>query len=97
VDAWLAQLSAGDAVAGPPVAKLRDRIPASVLQIGDAERASWSPAAEDVGRLAAALHQRGVAVDPLALVPNYYRRSAAEENKSSGSLPLRGEGWGGGG
>lgn len=76
VDAWLGRLAPGDAVAGPPLAKLRDRLPAGVLTC---EEASWSPAARCVGVLGAELLARGGAVDPLALVPHYYRRSAAEE------------------
>jgi tRNA threonylcarbamoyladenosine biosynthesis protein TsaB len=83
VDAWLAQLAPGDAVAGPPVAKLRERLPEGVMAC---EAELWSPAARDVGALAAALFERGAAVDPLSLVPRYYRKSAAEEKFSPRSL-----------
>jgi tRNA threonylcarbamoyladenosine biosynthesis protein TsaB len=84
VEVWLARLAPGDAVAGPPVAKLRERLPESVT-ICEAEL--WSPAAREVGTLAAEMFERGAAVDPLSLVPRYYRRSAAEEKQ-----PQRGEG-----
>lgn len=76
VEDWLNRLSPGAVVAGPPLAKLRDRLPPRVTA---ADEARWSPAAAAVARLAIDLHRRGAAVDPLALVPNYYRKSAAEE------------------
>lgn len=76
VDAWLDSLSPGDAVAGAPLAKCRDRIPAGVAVVDEAQ---WSPAAGSTGQLAAELFHRGASVDPLALVPQYFRKSAAEE------------------
>lgn len=76
IDAWLARLAPGETVAGPPLSKLAARLPEGVLV---ADEPQWSPAAGAVARLAIELHRRGAAVDPLALVPNYYRKSAAEE------------------
>jgi tRNA threonylcarbamoyladenosine biosynthesis protein TsaB len=80
LDAWLARLAPGDAVVGPPLAKLRDRIPPGVV-IVDAKQ--QEPAATHVGRLAAILADRGATVDPLALVPHYFRQSAAEEKRAT--------------
>ena len=76
IEDWLNRLAPGAVVAGPPLAKLRDRLPHGVIM---ANEARWSPAAAAVAQLAIDLHHRGAAVDPLALVPNYYRKSAAEE------------------
>ena len=80
VDKWLARLSPGDAVAGPPLTKCRGRIPAGVAIL---DEANWTPAAAFTGQLAVELFQRGAAVDPLALVPQYFRKSAAEEKSPS--------------
>jgi tRNA A37 threonylcarbamoyladenosine modification protein TsaB len=80
VDAWLERLRPGDAVAGPPLAKLRDRLPPGVAVMAPQV---WSPAASNVGKLAMELFDRGGAVDPLSLVPRYYRKSAAEEKALS--------------
>lgn len=73
---WLNRLAPGDVVVGPPLLKVRDRLPPGVTAVDEAR---WSPAAAAVAQLAIDLHHRGAAVDPLALVPNYYRKSAAEE------------------
>ncbi len=75
-DAWLAQLKPGELVCGPPLEKLRDRLPQGVLC---ADPAQWTPRAENVGRLGIAAFQSGATVDPMQLVPQYYRKSAAEE------------------
>lgn len=80
VDAWLARLQSGDAVAGPPLAKLRAGLPASVIV---ADETTWPPSAAAAGRVGAALFARGVSVQPLELVPKYYRDSAAEEKRRS--------------
>jgi len=73
---WLNQLQAGDLVAGPPLAKLRDRLPAGVEAV---DSRFWTPQAATLGRLGLAAHQLGQTIDPMQLVPNYYRKSAAEE------------------
>ncbi len=75
-DEWLAQLRPGDLVCGPPLEKLRDRLPTGVL-CSDPDQ--WSPRAEYVGRLGIAACRSGETVDPMQLVPRYYRKSAAEE------------------
>jgi tRNA threonylcarbamoyladenosine biosynthesis protein TsaB len=79
VEEWLARLAPSDGVAGPPVAKLREHLPTGVAVV---ESETPLPSAADVGRLAATLARRGAAVDPLALVPQYYRQSAAEEKRA---------------
>jgi tRNA threonylcarbamoyladenosine biosynthesis protein TsaB len=76
VPKWLEQLSAGDIVAGPPLAKWREQLPDGVMT---AHEESWTPMAGAVGRLAALLFHRHGGVSPMKLVPQYYRRSAAEE------------------
>jgi tRNA threonylcarbamoyladenosine biosynthesis protein TsaB len=84
VDDWLARLAAGDAVAGPPLARLRHRIVQGV-QVIDEQR--WTPTAAAAGRLAIELLARGSSIDPLMLVPRYYRKSAAEEKANAKEAP----------
>jgi tRNA threonylcarbamoyladenosine biosynthesis protein TsaB len=76
VDGWLALLRPGDVVAGPPLEKLAARLPAGVV-VAAAE--TWAPLAATVGKLGyERLLQLGH-IDPIQLVPDYGRRSAAEE------------------
>jgi tRNA threonylcarbamoyladenosine biosynthesis protein TsaB len=77
---WFARLHPGDAVAGPPLAKLRERVPVGVDVV---DEALWQPSAAATGRLAIELATRGVTTPPLELVPHYYRRSAAEEKAAA--------------
>jgi tRNA threonylcarbamoyladenosine biosynthesis protein TsaB len=93
IDQWLDRLRPGDLVAGPPLTKLRDRLPPHVDAV---DPQLWLPTAAAAGRLAAKLHQRGVRTTPLELVPHYYRQSAAEEKKrSSDSGPRSSTGYAG--
>lgn len=80
VGEWVAQLSPGDSVSGPPLAALGQQIPAGVKMV---DEALWQPAASSVGLLAAGLAARGYSIDPMTLVPNYYRLSAAEEKAAT--------------
>ncbi len=82
IEAWLEQLREGDYVAGPPLSKLADRLPAGVKLV---DPQFWNPQASTLGRLGFASHQLGQTVDPMQLVPNYYRKSAAEEKAERGS------------
>jgi tRNA threonylcarbamoyladenosine biosynthesis protein TsaB len=83
IDVWLARLAPGDAVFGPPAAKLAPHLPSgvSIVASGGSE-----PSAAAAGRLAFEAYVRGGCVRPLELVPNYYRRSAAEEKMARGEL-----------
>ena len=76
IDDWLSRLTAADAVAGPPLSKLQDRLPAEVASLPPR---LWQPTAASVGRLAIQLFDLGDQINPLELVPRYYRKSAAEE------------------
>lgn len=76
IDTWLAQLAPGDAVVGPPLEGLRDRLPQGVESF---DRETWKPQASLVGRLGIERYRRGLVTDPAQLAPQYYRRSAAEE------------------
>lgn len=73
---WLEGLQAGEMVAGPPLGKLKDQVPDGVIVADEPE---WKPSAQFVGQLAIAAYHAGHTVDPIQLVPNYYRQSAAEE------------------
>ena len=78
-------------LAGPTAARRRRRRPAA----GQMARASsppasssrtkalWQPTAAAAGRLGVELFHRRGGVDPLELVPQYYRKSAAEEKRKS--------------
>jgi tRNA threonylcarbamoyladenosine biosynthesis protein TsaB len=76
IDDWLGQLRAGDTVIGPPLAQLAGKLPASVKAV---DQKLWQPQASVVGRLGYDLFLAGQTTDPIHLVPNYYRKSAAEE------------------
>lgn len=76
IEDWLAELHAGDSVVGPPLAQLAERLPTGVTAV---EAKFWQPQASVVGQLGYKLFQAGELVDPVQLVPNYYRKSAAEE------------------
>ena len=76
VDQWLELLDEGDFVAGPPLAKLTARLPNGVEAT---DPNTWTPQAATVGRLGFDAYQQGKTSDPMQLVPNYFRKSAAEE------------------
>jgi len=73
---WFERLAPGDAVAGPPLAKCRQQLPPGVIVV---DEAFWPPNAAAAGRLGVQLLERGEETNSLELVPNYYRKSAAEE------------------
>jgi tRNA threonylcarbamoyladenosine biosynthesis protein TsaB len=87
VDTWLEQLQPQDVVAGPPLAKRCDRLPPGVAVIDESK---WHPQAAAVAQLAMQLFESGGGVDPLALVPHYYRKSAAEEKAALSPRPVTG-------
>lgn len=82
IDAWLRSLKAGDRVAGPPVARLRDRLPSGVHAV---ESAHGEPSAQGVGKLGWQMYLRGRTVEPMQLAPQYHRLSAAEEKGGGGA------------
>jgi tRNA threonylcarbamoyladenosine biosynthesis protein TsaB len=73
---WLRRLKPGDAVAGPPLQQIAAQLPPQVTLV---DQKLWHPQAAAVGRLGWQLFERGHVVNPLELVPHYYRKSAAEE------------------
>ena len=77
VQQWLADLRPGETVVGPPIEKLRSQLPAGVI----AETSPPRPNAADVGLVGIEFFRRGQTVDPLQLVPDYGRKSAAEEKR----------------
>lgn len=76
VDDWLAKLCPGDRVMGKPLKQLVERLPEGVTTVPDKY---WHPRAGVVGQLGYDAFLKGMSVDPMQLVPNYYRKSAAEE------------------
>jgi len=77
-DAWLARLRPGDRVSGPALRKLCHRLPAGVVAVHES---FWQPRASAVGQLAWREYRSGQRDDLWALVPRYYRASAAEEKR----------------
>jgi tRNA threonylcarbamoyladenosine biosynthesis protein TsaB len=75
-DAWLAALRAGDHVTGPPLGRLRPRLPTDVVALPEA---NWQPMAATVGQVAWRAFQQGQRDDVWKLAPKYIRPSAAEE------------------
>ncbi len=83
VDEWTAGLQAGDVVTGPVLTKVQDQLPEHVTAC-DPE--CWAPSAEFVGRWGYLQYQTGQRDDLWQLVPNYYRKSAAEEKADAESV-----------
>lgn len=81
IDRWLERLEPGDQVCGPPLGKLQGRLPEGVAVV---DASQWAPRAEVVGRLGYRAFLEGRCVDPMQLVPKYYRKSAAEEKAERG-------------
>jgi tRNA threonylcarbamoyladenosine biosynthesis protein TsaB len=85
-DVWLARLNSAVAVSGLGLEKLSARLPANIRGVA---RECWSPRAATVGRLGWRSYQAGCRDDRWRLVPQYFRRSAAEEKWER---KVRGEG-----
>lgn len=75
-ESWLQSLRPGAAVMGPGLARLRDRVSTEIAVVDDG---CWAPEAASVGRVGHLEFQSGKRDDLWALVPEYYRKSAAEE------------------
>jgi tRNA threonylcarbamoyladenosine biosynthesis protein TsaB len=80
IDDWLAELRPGDSVIGPPLAQLAEKLPSGVEAV---DKKLWTPQAGVVGRMGYDLLLAGQITDPVQLVPNYYRKSAAEEKAAA--------------
>lgn len=75
-EAWLTALQSGDVATGPGLKRLIDRIPPGVIVI---DREHWIPTAAFVGQLGFEQFTAGRRDDPFQFVPDYFRRTAAEE------------------
>ncbi|MEO2046792.1 MAG: tRNA (adenosine(37)-N6)-threonylcarbamoyltransferase complex dimerization subunit type 1 TsaB [Pirellulales bacterium] len=80
ISTWLSQLQPGDTVVGPPMEKLSSQLPQGVKVLA---KNLWRPNAIAVGQLGIELALNSHQVQPMQLVPQYYRQSAAEENRAS--------------
>lgn len=76
IDAWLTGLRQGDLVVGPFLSRLKQRLPA---EVSVADESLWQPSAAAVGHLAIDAALSGNTLEAWQLVPDYYRKSAAEE------------------
>jgi tRNA threonylcarbamoyladenosine biosynthesis protein TsaB len=79
VDEWLAKLQPGDAVVGPILTRLHNRLPSELVTF---DPIFWEPTARAVGELGWRRFLAGHLDDPFQLIPRYHRRSAAEEKRS---------------
>lgn len=85
VDEWLASLAPGAVVTGPGLERLVERLPAGVTA---AAPSLWAATAAAVGTVGLALHAAGERTTAFDLVPQYFRRAAAEEKRQNkGSSP----------
>ena len=76
---WLAGLTSGEVVTGPGLAECRDRLPATVEV---ADQRDWQPQAARVAESGWDAFRSSSNLDqfnPFALLPQYFRRTAAEE------------------
>jgi tRNA threonylcarbamoyladenosine biosynthesis protein TsaB len=76
MEEWLTTAHADAWVSGPVLEKLALRLPGGTKVV---DRQYWHPTAKAVGRLAFQHYQAGRRDDVYQLVPQYFRRSAAEE------------------
>jgi tRNA threonylcarbamoyladenosine biosynthesis protein TsaB len=72
---WLGQLDCSAAVMGPGLKGCESRLPDGLMEPSE----HWDPRAETVAAMAWELHQLGLSHDVWHLVPEYFRKSAAEE------------------
>jgi tRNA threonylcarbamoyladenosine biosynthesis protein TsaB len=75
---WLAELQSGDAVTGPGLKRLRASLTDKVTVVNESR---WQPIAAAVGEIGWRDYQTGRRDDLWTLLPQYYRRSAAEEKR----------------
>ncbi len=73
---WLDALQVGDVVSGPGLRRLLGRVPAGVVIV---EPGLWMPSAGVVGQIGFEQYSAGQRDDVFQLVPQYFRRTAAEE------------------
>lgn len=85
-DEWLAELKAGDSVMGPPLGILKSRLPSDVTLV---DKSLWQPQAANVGRLGYEMYLAGSTVDPMQLIPSYFRKSAAEEKADAAEASIK--------
>ncbi|MEM7313827.1 MAG: tRNA (adenosine(37)-N6)-threonylcarbamoyltransferase complex dimerization subunit type 1 TsaB [Planctomycetota bacterium] len=85
IDEWIQARLADKShtvVSGPVLGKISDRL-GDELTLADSE--SWTLRASTIGRLGLAIHKAGHSDDFWGLVPEYYRKSAAEEKAAGGN------------
>ena len=79
IEDWLAAMQPGDHVTGSVLQTQVAHLPPETTPL---PASYWQPTAGAVGELAVLQYRPGTEDDPLQLVPNYYRKSAAEEKRS---------------
>jgi tRNA threonylcarbamoyladenosine biosynthesis protein TsaB len=76
LEQWLSEGATGAWLTGPLLEKIAGRLPLDARPVASR---FWRPSAEAVGRLAWHHYRAGRRDDTFQLVPQYFRRSAAEE------------------
>jgi tRNA threonylcarbamoyladenosine biosynthesis protein TsaB len=79
IDDWLAGYSPGEHVTGPGISRIAARLPADAALV---DSSLWTPQAATVGQLAFRHYRSGRRDDVWSFSPNYYRPSAAEEQRA---------------
>jgi tRNA threonylcarbamoyladenosine biosynthesis protein TsaB len=90
IDRWLQELPAGMAVAGPALTKIAPSLPTHVILL---DQQYWTPHAAMVAHLANRQYAAGRRDDLWTILPQYSRRSAAEEKwlaKGAGGMRDKG-------
>lgn len=75
-DRWIAELRPATVVSGPGLAKWKAQLAAAVVVV---DPALWVPTASAVGQVGWRAFAAGQRVSPFELVPQYFRRTSAEE------------------
>jgi tRNA threonylcarbamoyladenosine biosynthesis protein TsaB len=83
-DQWLESLAPGVMVTGTGLEGMLERLPPGVIA---ADRSLWAPTGAAVGQLGWDRYSRGERTNLFDLVPDYFRRAAAEEKVRSEKAP----------
>jgi tRNA threonylcarbamoyladenosine biosynthesis protein TsaB len=76
IQQWLQELAPGSVVTGPALANIVQQLPRGVTAV---DRTLWAATAVTIGQVGWQMFSAGQRSDVFALVPDYFRRTAAED------------------